>query len=66
MLTFLQEELQSILRSYEHRGYFDEVLALLEAGLSLERAHASVFIFSLSCTDGSRVDGYLHRTKHIV
>ena len=24
---------------YERRGFFDEILALLEAGLSLERAH---------------------------
>ena len=24
---------------YERRGYFDEILSLLEAGLSLERAH---------------------------
>ncbi|KZS94509.1 clathrin heavy chain 1 [Sistotremastrum niveocremeum HHB9708] len=37
------EELQEILKSYERRGYFDEVLALLEAGLSLERAHMGVF-----------------------
>ena len=24
---------------YERRGFFDEILSLLEAGLSLERAH---------------------------
>ena len=33
--------MQAIIRSYEQKGYFDEVLALLEAGLSLERAHVS-------------------------
>ena len=37
----LQEELAGILATYERRGYFDEVLALMEAGLSLERAHVS-------------------------
>lgn len=28
---------------YEHRGYFDEIINLLEAGLSLERAHMGIF-----------------------
>lgn len=37
----LQEELPSLVQSYERRGYFDEVLSLLEAGLSLERAHVN-------------------------
>jgi len=37
------EELQGVLTSYERRGYFDEVLTLMEAGLSLERAHMGVF-----------------------
>lgn len=31
-----------MLQSYERRGYFDELLTLMEAGLSLERAHVSV------------------------
>lgn len=37
------EELPALVQSYERRGYFDEVLSLLEAGLSLERAHVSSF-----------------------
>ncbi|KAH8116430.1 clathrin heavy chain [Phellopilus nigrolimitatus] len=37
------EELAGVLQSYERRGYFDEVLALMEAGLSLERAHMGIF-----------------------
>ncbi|QRV88920.1 Clathrin [Ceratobasidium sp. AG-Ba] len=37
------EELQGIIKRYEKRGYFDEVLQLLEAGLSLERAHMGIF-----------------------
>ncbi|EGN91992.1 hypothetical protein SERLA73DRAFT_99912 [Serpula lacrymans var. lacrymans S7.3] len=37
------EELPAILSSYERRGHFDEVLSLLEAGLSLERAHMGIF-----------------------
>jgi hypothetical protein len=36
---FLQEELNGLISIYERRGYFDEILSLLEAGLSLERAH---------------------------
>ncbi|EIW79173.1 clathrin heavy chain 1 [Coniophora puteana RWD-64-598 SS2] len=37
------EELPGIVASYERRGHFDEVLALLEAALSLERAHMGIF-----------------------
>ena len=36
---FSQEELNGLISIYERRGYFDEILSLLEAGLSLERAH---------------------------
>ena len=28
---------------YERLGYFDEIMSLLEAGLSLERAHMGIF-----------------------
>ena len=37
------EELTGILTTYERHGYFDEVLVLMEAGLSLERAHMGIF-----------------------
>ncbi|OBZ66438.1 Clathrin heavy chain 1 [Grifola frondosa] len=37
------EELSAIVKLYERRGHFDEVLSLLEAGLSLERAHMGIF-----------------------
>ncbi|TFY72317.1 hypothetical protein EVG20_g697 [Dentipellis fragilis] len=37
------EELPALIQSYERRGYFDEILSLLEAGLSLERAHMGIF-----------------------
>ena len=43
-LTLLQEELVGVIKAYERRGYFDDVLALLEAGLSLERAHVRLHI----------------------
>lgn len=43
MSCCFQEELLGIIREYEKRGYFDEIMALLEAGLSLERAHVSLF-----------------------
>jgi clathrin heavy chain len=37
------EELEEIIRLYEHRGYFAELMKLIEAGLSLERAHMGMF-----------------------
>ncbi|EIW58700.1 clathrin heavy chain [Trametes versicolor FP-101664 SS1] len=37
------EELSALVQMYERRGFFDEVLSLLEAGLSLERAHMGIF-----------------------
>lgn len=37
------EELNALIQIYERRGHFDELLSLLEAGLSLERAHMGIF-----------------------
>lgn len=37
------EELQELITQYEHNGYFDELIALLEAGLGLERSHMGIF-----------------------
>ncbi|KAL9614787.1 MAG: hypothetical protein Q9167_000778 [Letrouitia subvulpina] len=37
------EELQDLVKQYERDGYFDELIALLEAGLGLERAHMGMF-----------------------
>ncbi|KZT27788.1 clathrin heavy chain 1 [Neolentinus lepideus HHB14362 ss-1] len=37
------EELPALVALYERKGHFDEVLALLEAALSLERAHMGIF-----------------------
>ena len=37
------EELADLVRQYERQGYFDELIALLEAGLGLERAHMGMF-----------------------
>lgn len=37
------EELARVLKDYEWKGYFAEAIALLEAGLSLERAHMGIF-----------------------
>ncbi|KAF9962551.1 hypothetical protein BGZ72_003150 [Mortierella alpina] len=37
------EELQELIQLYEHQGYFEELMALLEAGLGLERAHMGMF-----------------------
>jgi clathrin heavy chain len=37
------EELPDIVRQYEYNGYFDELIALLDGGLGLERAHMAMF-----------------------
>lgn len=37
------EELPALVQLYERRGHFEEVLSLLEAALSLERAHMGIF-----------------------
>ncbi|KAL3417291.1 hypothetical protein PVAG01_11291 [Phlyctema vagabunda] len=37
------EELQGLVKQYERNGYFDELIALLEQGLGLERAHMGIF-----------------------
>lgn len=37
------EELNYLVNQYERNGYFDELIALLEAGLGLERSHMAMF-----------------------
>merc|ERR1719248_35161 len=37
------DELDELIASYEKLGYFDEVIAVMEAGLGLERAHMGIF-----------------------
>ncbi|WFD40239.1 Clathrin heavy chain [Malassezia japonica] len=37
------EDLPTLIRAYEVKGYFDELLQLLESALGLERAHMGVF-----------------------
>ena len=37
------EELGALITMYERRGHFEEVIGLLEGGLSLERAHMGIF-----------------------
>ncbi|KAH8602632.1 hypothetical protein B0O99DRAFT_697070 [Bisporella sp. PMI_857] len=37
------EELQDLVKQYERNGYFDELIALLEQGLGLERSHMGMF-----------------------
>ncbi|PSS27773.1 hypothetical protein M430DRAFT_62977 [Amorphotheca resinae ATCC 22711] len=37
------EELQDLVKQYERNGYFDELIALLEQGLGLEKSHMGMF-----------------------
>eukprot|EP01135_Chromosphaera_perkinsii_P003336 Nk52_evm36s240 gene=Nk52_evmTU36s240 len=37
------DELEELIASYTNRGYYDELISLLEAGLGLERAHMGMF-----------------------
>jgi hypothetical protein len=43
MTVSIQEELNTLIQMYERRGHFEEIVSLLEAGLSLERAHMGIF-----------------------
>ncbi|KDR74583.1 hypothetical protein GALMADRAFT_141595, partial [Galerina marginata CBS 339.88] len=36
-------ELSALIQLYERQGHFEEIISLLEAGLSLERAHMGIF-----------------------
>ena len=38
------EELPELVQTYEHNGYFNELIALFESGLGLERAHMGMFL----------------------
>ena len=38
------EELQGLVKQYERNGYFDELIALLEQGLGLERSKYTLFL----------------------
>ena len=37
------DELEDLIRYYESRGYFEELISLMEAALGLERAHMGMF-----------------------
>ena len=37
------DELEDMITCYQNRGYFEELMALLEASLELERDHMSMF-----------------------
>jgi len=37
------DELEELINFYQNKGYFDELIALLEAALGLERAHMGMF-----------------------
>lgn len=37
------DELEDLIRLYEAHGYFEEIMALLESGLGLDRAHVGMF-----------------------
>lgn len=58
----VQEELAALVQIYERRGHFDEILSLLEAALSLERAHVrlSICILLNRSEDVFVSDGHLH------
>lgn len=42
-LVIHAEELDQLIRLYENRGHFDELIQLIETGLGLERAHMGMF-----------------------
>lgn len=60
------EELHATILMYERPGYFDEVLSLLEGGLSLERAHVFVFISYARTILNISADGDIHGAHHVM
>jgi clathrin heavy chain len=38
------DELEDLINFYQDRGYFEELIQLLEAALGLERAHMGMFV----------------------
>jgi hypothetical protein len=61
----MQEELPALVASYERRGYFDQIVALLTSGLVLERAHVCWAKSLLLMRFSHLIDGYLHRARHL-
>ena len=39
------DELDELIRQYEQRGHFEELISVLESGLGLDRAHTGLVIF---------------------
>lgn len=37
------DDLEEVSEFYQKRGHFDEIIALLESGIGLERAHMGIF-----------------------
>lgn len=37
------DELDEVTEYYQYRGHFDQLIALLESGIGLERAHMGIF-----------------------
>jgi clathrin heavy chain len=42
-IIVLMDHLQDLVRYYENRGYFNELMSLLEQGLNLERVHQGIY-----------------------
>jgi len=62
----MQEELPVTIFMYERPGYFDEVLSLLEGGLSLERAHVCVLISYARAILNISADGDIHGARRVI
>lgn len=62
----MQEELPAAIFMYERLRYFDEVLSLLEGGLSLERTHVCVFISNACTVLNVSTDGDIHGARRLI
>ncbi|KAF9790982.1 hypothetical protein BJ322DRAFT_1170948 [Thelephora terrestris] len=63
-LTSSFEQLNILISTYERRGRFDEIPSLLEAGLSLERAHIHRTLHLLRQVQARKVDGAPKAFRH--
>ena len=57
------DELEELIRLYENKGFFEELMLLLEAGLGLERAHMGMFTELAILYSKHKPDGLLEHLR---
>ena len=63
------DDLEEVSEFYQRRGHFEELIALMESGIGLERAHMGIFTELGAPTPAERCSCFragssLHRARH--